>query len=76
MSVESGRTSVLAPPITPAIEIGPVSSAMTMSSGSRVRSTSSSVVSFSPARARRTTSPPLMDGVSNACIGWPISSIT
>ncbi len=72
----SGRTSVVAPPITPASEIGPDSSVTTMSSGSSARSTSSSVVSFSPSAARRTTIPPLSDGVSNACMGWPVSSIT
>jgi hypothetical protein len=76
MSVLSSRTSVLAPPITPASDTGPVSSAMTMSSGSSSRTVSSSVVSFSPGFACRTTSPPLIDGVSKACMGWPISSIT
>ena len=50
--------SVPAPPITPASPIGPESSVISRSSGSRVRSTSSSVVSRSPLRARRTTMPP------------------
>ena len=47
------------------------------SSASSVRSTSSSVVIFSPSRARRTTSrPPATRSESNACSGWPVSSIT
>ena len=50
--------SVLAPPITPASPMGPESSVMSRSSGSRVRSTSSRVVSFSPAVALRTTMGP------------------
>ena len=50
------RTSERAPPITPAIEVGPSASSITHISASSVRSTSSSVVIVSPSRARRTTS--------------------
>ena len=53
-----GRISVDAPPITPARPIGPESSVMSRSSGSRRRSTSSRVVSVSPGCARRTTMRP------------------
>jgi hypothetical protein len=74
--VLSGVISVLAPPIVPASEMTPLSSAMTTSSGSSVRSTSSRVVSFSPGFARRTTRSPWMALVANACSGCPSSSIT
>ena len=67
--------SLFAPPITAANDTGPVSSQITMSSGSSSRSTPSRVVSRSPALARRTTSPPVSRSGSNACIGWPSSSI-
>ncbi len=71
------RTSERSPPIRPAIEVGPSSSQMISVSGSSSRSTSSSVVSFSPSRARLTTSrPPATRSKSNACIGWPVASIT
>ena len=50
--------SVDAPPITPASPIGPDWSVISRSSGSSRRVTSSSVVSRSPACARRTTMPP------------------
>ncbi len=76
MSEDESRTSVDAPPMTPASEITPESSAITMSSGSSARTESSSVVSFSPATARRTLSAPWMEAASNACSGWPSSSIT
>jgi hypothetical protein len=74
-STVSGCTSDVSPPITAASEIGPVSSQITMSSGSSVRVTLSSVVSFSPAVARRTTSGPVRRFRSNACMGCPNSSI-
>ena len=53
----SSAISVSAPPMTPAIPRtrSAPSSVMRRSSGSRVRSTSSSVVCLSPALARRTT---------------------
>jgi hypothetical protein len=74
-STVDGRTSEVSPPITAASEIGPVSSQITMSSGSSVRAVPSRVVSRSPARARRTTSGPRNAARSNACIGWPSSSM-
>ena len=71
------RTSERSPPMIPAIEVGPSSSAMISVSGSKVRSTSSSVVMRSPSRARRTTRwPPATRSKSKACIGWPEPSIT
>ena len=61
----------------PAIDVGPSSSQMISMSASNVRSTSSSVVIVSPSSARRTTSrPPATRSKSNACIGWPLASIT
>ncbi len=73
--VVEASTSLVSPPITAASEIGPVSSQMTRSSADSVRLTPSSVVSFSPASARRTTSGPAIRSASKACIGWPSSSI-
>ena len=75
-SVLSGVISVLAPPMVPASEMTPLSSAMTMSSGSSVRSTSSNVVSVSSGFARRTTRSPWIEPVAKACSGCPSSSIT
>ncbi len=64
------------PPITPASDNARRSSAITRSSGSSVRSTPSSVLSVSPARARRTTMPPSIRSRSNACVGCPIACVT
>ncbi len=61
--------------MVPAIEMGPEESVITTSSGSRSRSTWSRVSSFSPGSARRTTMGPLSRSASNACNGWPSSSI-
>jgi hypothetical protein len=61
--------------MVPAIEIGPEESVMRMSSGSRSRTTWSSVSSRSPGLARRTTIGPVSLVRSNACSGWPSSSI-
>ena len=73
----SSRISELRPPMTPATAMPPSLSAITSIELSSVRSTSSSVVSFSPSCARRTViSRPRMVRMSNACIGWPYSSIT
>ena len=70
-------TSERAPPMIPAIDVGPSASSISTMSASSLRSTSSSVVIVSPSRARRTTSrPPATRSASNACIGWPHSSIT
>ena len=75
--VVESRTSERAPPITPAIDVGPSASSITHISASSLRSTSSSVVIASPSRARRTTSvPPATRSASKACIGCPVSSIT
>jgi hypothetical protein len=68
--------SVDAPPITAASPIGPDSSVITRSSLVSFRSTPSRVVSFSPSRASRTVIGPVTASRSNACIGWPSSSIT
>ncbi len=76
MSPVLSPTSVLAPPMTPAIEMTPLSSAITMSSASSTRTVSSSVVSFSPDFARRTTRLPWSFEASNACSGCPSSIIT
>ena len=70
-------TSERLPPITPAIDVGPAASSMTTIWSSSVRVTSSSVTTCSPGSARRTTSlPPSTRSASNACSGWPVSSIT
>ena len=75
--VVESRTSERSPPMIPAIDVGPSSSQMITMSASNVRSTSSSVVIVSPSSARRTTSrPPATRSKSNACIGWPVASIT
>ena len=75
--VVESRTSERSPPMIPAIDVGPSSSQMISMSASNVRSTSSSVVIVSPSSARRTTSrPPATRSKSNACIGWPLASIT
>ena len=74
-SALSGVISVASPPIVPASEIGPDSSVIRMSSGSRARTTWSRVSSCSPGRARRTTIGPVSADRSNACSGWPSSII-
>ena len=76
MWVVVDEISVVAPPITPASPIGPVSSVISRSSADSVRVTSSRVVSFSPSVARRTTIGPLSLSPSYPWIGWPSSSIT
>jgi hypothetical protein len=64
------RTSDRAPPMMPAIDVGPSASSITHMSASSRRSTSSSVIMVSPSRARRTTSRPAATrSASNACIG-------
>ncbi len=74
--VVPSRTSERSPPIRPAIEVGPSSSAISRTRSSSVRSTSSSVVIVSPSRARRTVSrPPATRSKSNAWSGCPVSSI-
>ena len=81
-SVVAAVTSDAAPPMTPAIPIGPSASAMSSISGVRSRSTWSSVSRRSPAIARRTTivarpsGPGWTAAASKVWIGLPISSIT
>ena len=71
-----GWTSERWPPMIPATDVGPASSQIRPMSESSVRSASSSVVIFSPSPAQRTTRwPPLTRSQSNACSGWPVSSI-
>ncbi len=53
--VVASDSSVLSPPMTPAMPIGPLSSVISRSSVESGRSTSSSVVIDSPCAARRTT---------------------
>ena len=75
--VVSGCTSLRAPPMIPAIEVGPSASSITTISSSRLRICSSSVCTGSPWRARLTTSrPPATRSRSNACSGCPVASIT
>ncbi len=75
--VVASPTSERAPPITPAIDVGPSASSMTTMSESSARTWPSSVSIFSPSAARRTTSrPPATRSRSNACSGWPVRSIT
>ena len=69
--------SLSSPPMMPARPVARSLSAMTSISGVSVCVLPSSVVSVSPSCARRTTivcSRTLLR--SNACIGWPVSSIT
>ncbi len=76
-SVVDAPISEAAPPITPAIPIGPAESAMTSVSGSSSRTTWSSVSKRSPAVARRTTMRPSWTAAaSNVWIGLPSSSMT
>ena len=71
--VVASETSERWPPITPAIDVGPSPSSITTISASSVRSTSSSVVTFSPSFARRTTRvEPATLSRSKACSGWPV----
>ncbi len=61
----------------PAMPITPSASAMATASPVSGRSTSSSVTTRSPLRARRTVSaPPLSLAKSYTCIGWLSSNIT
>ena len=72
-----GPTSERAPPMIPAIEVGPWASSISTVEESSVRSTSSRVVIVSPSRARRTVSfAPDTRSASKACSGCPVSSIT
>ena len=69
-------TSERAPPISPAIEVGPSASSITTISPSSVRVCPSSVCTCSPSAARRTVRrAPATRSRSKACSGWPVSSI-
>ena len=75
--VVESETSETWPPMIPAIPEGPLRSQTRTVSESKLRSTPSSVVIFSPSSARRTISAP--SGTlsrSKACSGWAVSSIT
>ena len=65
------------PPITPAMPVALVWSAIISISGVSARSLPSSVVMVSPGLARRTMIwLSFTLARSKACIGWPVSSIT
>jgi hypothetical protein len=69
--------SVSSPPMIPASAIARSASAISRSSGTRSRVTPSSVVSFSPLSARRTTiCPPWSVVKSKAWSGFPSANIT
>ncbi len=72
MFLVSGVIMVSQPPMTPARPRAFFWSAMTRSSGSRVRSVPSRSFSFSPLRARRTMMPPSSLSRSKAWVGWPM----
>ena len=75
--VVSPETSETAPPMIPAIPLGPLRSQTRTVSASRTRSTPSKVVIRSPSAAVRTVSaPPGTWPRSKACSGWAVSSIT
>ena len=75
--VVSDATIVPSPPITPASASGRSPQQIRRSSAVSVRFCPSSVVSFSPVFARRTRiGPSPTCRASNACIGWPRSSMT
>ncbi len=72
-----GEISDALPPMTPATACARSRSAMTSISASSVRATPSSVVSRSPAVARRIRSaPPARVSRSKAWSGWPSSNST
>ena len=72
------ETSLEAPPMIPASASGPSGPATTPMRGVRARALDAvERRQLSPSRAQRTTSrAPGMRARSNACEGWPISSIT
>ena len=75
--VVASETSEREPPMIPASEVGPSSSRMTTIGGSSSRTAPSSSSMRSPVCAGRTTSRcPATRSRSNACSGWPVSSIT
>ncbi len=75
--VVASETSERWPPMIPAIPEGPSRSQTSTVSASKLRSTPSSVVIFSPSEAPRTiSSPPGTLSRSKACSGCAVSSIT
>ena len=70
-------TSTSSAPMMPAMTHGRSASQMASMSGLSARLWPSRVVTGSPSPARRTTTAgPAMRSRSNACSGWPVSSIT
>ena len=77
ISVVVALTSLVAPPMTPAMPSASTGSAMRSVSASSTRSTWSSVTSRSPGAARRTTIRRSWTAArSNVWVGLPSSSIT
>ncbi len=75
-SAVASPTSLRWPPMIPASEVGPASSAVTMARSSRVRSCPSRVVKRSPSFASRTMRCfPATWSQSKKCSGWPSSSM-
>ena len=75
--VVESDTSEISPPMIPAIPLGPSASQTSATSGSKARSTPSSVAIVSPSAARRTIiREPRTRSRSKACRGWPTASIT
>ncbi len=75
--VVESETSETWPPMIPAIPEGPSRSQTSTASSSKLRSTPSSVVIFSPWLAVRIVSaPPGTSSRSKACSGCAVSSIT
>ncbi len=75
--VVASETSETWPPMIPAIPVGRSRSQTSTVSASKLRSTPSRVVIFSPSRAVRTMiSPPGTLSRSKACKGWAVISIT
>ena len=77
ISIVASVISLAAPPMTPAMPIGPLVSAMIKVSGVSSRSTWSRVSSRSPGSARRTTIVPSWTALpSKVWVGLPSSSMT
>ena len=73
----AGPMALSRPPMTPAIAMGPLESAMTRLDGFRLYFSSLSATIWSPARALRTKMvSPASLSASKACIGWASSDMT
>ena len=66
----SAWTSERAPPMTPAIEVGPSASSITTISRSSVRIWPSSVSTCSPSRGAADGQPGALDAVEIECVQW------